>query len=271
MAPPILFLTDYGLDDGFVGTCHAVMARVAPDARVIDLTHGVPPQDVLAGALALQEAVPHAPPDAVYLGVVDPGVGTERRGVAVGAGEAFLVGPDNGLLVLAARALGGVDRVVSLDADRVAVGPLSATFHGRDVFAPAAAMLAAGADLGDLGSDIDPSGLAVVEPQEPLVAPGRLGTTVLGIDRFGNLRLAVRPDHLGAAGLGDDLVLESGGGPVPVRRVVTFADLGEEELGLLEDSGGWLAVVRNGGSAAKALGLGRYAPVIVAAAADAVG
>jgi S-adenosylmethionine hydrolase len=271
VARPILFVTDYGLEDGFVGVCHAVMARVAPDVRVIDLTHGVPPQDVLAGALALQEAVPHGPTDAVYLGVVDPGVGTDRRGVALAAGEAFLVGPDNGLLLLAARELGGVERAVSLDPDRVAVGPVSATFHGRDVFAPAAAMLAAGADLGALGDDIDSSWLAVVEPEEPLVAPGRLGTTVLGIDRFGNLRLAVRPEHLGAAGLGDDLVLESGSDPVAVRRVATFADLGEDELGLLEDSGGWLAVVRNGGSAATALGLGRYSPVIVAAAADTVG
>ena len=271
MPRPILFLTDYGLDDGFVGTCHAAIARVAPDVRVIDLTHGVPPHDVLAGALALHEAAPHAPPDAVFLAVVDPGVGTERRGVALASGEAFLVGPDNGLLVLAARDLGGPSRAVTIDPGRVALGPVSATFHGRDVFAPAAARLALGADLRDLGHEIDPSGLAVVEPDEPQVAPGRLGTSVLGIDRFGNLRLTARPEHLDAAGLGDDLVLGWGGDPVALRRVGTFGDLGPDELGLVEDSGGWLAVVRNGSSAARTLGLGRHAPVVVAAATDGVG
>ncbi|HEX2031999.1 MAG TPA: SAM-dependent chlorinase/fluorinase, partial [Actinomycetota bacterium] len=203
MARPILFLTDYGLDDEFVGVCHAVMARLAPEARVIDLTHGIPPQDVMAGALALSEAVPHAPPDAVYLGVVDPGVGTERRAVAVAAGGALLVGPDNGLLLLAARALGGVERAVEIDAGRVVSGPVSATFHGRDVFAPAAARLAVSGDLRSLGGGVDPASLVSLEPDEPRVGPGRLTTTVLGIDRFGNVRLAARAADLGAAGLGE--------------------------------------------------------------------
>jgi S-adenosyl-L-methionine hydrolase (adenosine-forming) len=268
---PILFLTDYGLEDEYVGVCHAVLARMAPDAPVIDVTHGIPPRDVLAGALALAAAALHAPHEAVYLAVVDPGVGTDRRAVALQAGGALLVGPDNGVLGLAAGALGGVTHGVAIEAERVARGPVSATFHGRDVFAPAAALLASGASLGDLGPEIDPSTLVSVEPEEPLVGPGRLGTSVLGVDRFGNLRLAARPEHLGAVGLGDDLVLLSGADPVPLRRVRTFEDLGEEEIGLLEDSGGWLAVVRNGGSAARSLELGPHSPVILAAAADAIG
>ena len=271
MTRPILFLTDYGLQDEYVGVCHAVMARLAPDARVIDLTHGIPPHDVLAGALALAGAVPHAPEDAVYLAVVDPGVGTDRRAVALRAGGGFLVGPDNGVLGLAARALGETAGAVSLDPGKVATGPVSATFHGRDVFAPAAALLASGSSLDDLGAEIDPATLVSVEPEDPLVGPGRLGTSVLGVDRFGNLRLAARPEHLGAVGLGDDLLLLSGADPVTLRRVTTFADLGEEEVGLLEDSSGWLAVVRNGGSAARSLGLGPRSPVILAAAADAIG
>ena len=271
MGRPILFLSDYGLDDEYVGVCHAVMVRLARDAPVIDLTHGIPPRDVLAGALALAEAVPHAPEDAVYLAVVDPGVGTERRGVALRAAGALLVGPDNGVLGLAAGALGGATEAVALDTTKVATGPVSATFHGRDVFAPAAARLAAGGSLSDLGDATDPAGLVQLAPEEPRVGPGRLGTSVLGVDRYGNLRLAARPEHLGAVGLGDDLVLLSGTDPVPLRRVKTFADLQGEQLGLLEDSGGWLAVVRNGGSAARALGLEASSPVILAAAADAIG
>ena len=271
MTRPILFLTDYGLEDEYVGVCHAVMARLAPEARVVDLTHGIPPRDVLAGALALSGAVPYAPDDAVYLAVVDPGVGTDRRAVALQAGGALLVGPDNGILGLAARALGDVAKAVGVDPQRVATGPVSPTFHGRDVFAPAAALLATGSSLEDLGPTIDPTTLVGAEPEEPLVGPGRLGTSVLGVDRFGNLRLAARPEHLGAVGLGHDLVLLSGADPVPLRLVATFGDLGEDELGLLEDSGGWLAVVRNGESAARSLGLGPHSPVILAAAADAIG
>lgn len=271
MARPILFLSDYGIEDEYVGLCHAVIARLAPDVRVIDVAHGIPPRDVLAGALALAGAVSYAPDDAVYLAVVDPGVGTDRRAVAMQAGDALLVGPDNGILGLAASALGEVSAAVSVDPERVATSPVSATFHGRDVFAPAAALLASGSALDDLGPEIDPATLIEVEPEEPRVGPGRLGTSVLGVDRFGNLRLAARPEHLGAVGLGDDLVLLSGADPVPLRRVATFGDLSEEELGLLEDSGGWLAVVRNGESAARSLGLGPGSPVILAAAADAIG
>jgi S-adenosyl-L-methionine hydrolase (adenosine-forming) len=264
---PILFLTDYGVTDEFVGVCHAVIVRLAPDVRVIDLTHGVPPGDVLAGALALEAAAPYASSDSVFLAVVDPGVGTERRAVAVEAGEAALVGPDNGLLDLAARRLGGAHRAVQIDPSLVASGPVSATFHGRDVFAPAAAILARGGALDDLGREVEATSLARIDIPEPIVRTGRLEATVIGIDRFGNARLAARPGDLDRAPLGATI----GPGGIPVRRVRTFADLGPGEVGILEDSAGWLALVRNGSSAARELGLSPYDRVILSVEEGGVG
>jgi S-adenosylmethionine hydrolase len=267
VARPILFLTDYGLADEFVGVCHAVIARLAPEGRVIDLDHGVPPGDVLAGALALEAAAPYAPPDSVFLAVVDPGVGTERRALAVEAGDAALVGPDNGLLDLAARRLGGARRAIQIDPSLVASGPVSATFHGRDVFAPAAAILARGGSLDDLGGEVESVSLARIDIPEPIVRPGGLEATVIGIDRFGNVRLAARPPDLDRAALGAALGLAG----VPVRRVRTFADLARDEVGILEDSGGWLALVRNGSSAADKLGLSSYDRVILSTEEGGVG
>jgi S-adenosyl-L-methionine hydrolase (adenosine-forming) len=270
---PILFLSDYGLHDEYVGLCHAVIARLAPSVRVIDLHHEVPPQDVLAGALVLSSAVPHAPEDAVYLAVVDPGVGTDRRAVAVEAGRCFLVGPDNGLLWMGADALGGVGAVVELDSSRVAEGPISATFHGRDLFAPAAARLASGSSLHQLGQRVDPSTLVRLYPEEPEVSHRGLTTSVLGIDRFGNVQLAATPSDLARAGLGDTgmLRIEVGDWGIDVSRAATFADIAEGHLGLLVDSMGRLAIVQNRGSAAESLGAERHDRVRVSPASDGVG
>jgi S-adenosyl-L-methionine hydrolase (adenosine-forming) len=254
---PILFLSDFGRDDEYVGLCHAVIARVAPEARVIDLHHGVPPHDVVTGARTLAQAVRYGPEDAVFLAVVDPGVGTRRRGVALQAGGTVLVGPDNGVLMPAAGALGGVSAGVELEAGRVVPWPVSDTFHGRDLFAPAAARLATGVDLGEVGRPLDPGTLTEPEVGEPLVERSRISTTVIGVDRFGNLRLGARPEDLDAAGLAtDELVLLRGRASVTVRRVRTYGDLEPPTVGLLVDSAGWLAVVRNGASAAEELGLG---------------
>ena len=166
----ITFTSDYGLEDNFVGVCHGVMARVAPRARVIDVSHGVGAQDVRQGALVLEQAVPFLP-RAVHLAVVDPGVGSGRGMVAVGGGQ-LLVGPDNGLLVWAAEALGGVERVHALEEPAYRLAPVSATFHGRDVFAPAAAHLAAGSNRARWG----PSG---TRRPGPAGAGGR-GSTATG-------------------------------------------------------------------------------------------
>jgi S-adenosylmethionine hydrolase len=254
---PIVFLSDFGPDDEYVGLCHLVIARVVPKAKVIDLSHGVPPRDVVSGARTLAQAVTYGPEDAVFLAVVDPGVGTGRRCVALRAGDALLVGPDNGLLIPAAEAWGGAEAGVELEAGRVVSWPVSDTFHGRDLFAPAAARLAAGADLDEVGRPIDPKTLTELTVARPRVERGRISTTVIGVDRFGNVRLGIRPDDLDAGGLSaGELTLVGGDTPVAVRRARTFGELDPSTVGLLVDSAGWVAAVRNGASAAEQLGLG---------------
>ena len=168
-APPISFLSDYGLADEFVGVCHAVIATICPDAEVIDITHGIPRHDVRAGALVLRGAVPYLPAGPV-LAVVDPEVGAERRAVAVRAGDGrLLVGPDNGLLSLAADVCGGVSEAVDIARSRFRLEPVSATFHGRDVFVPVGAQLAAGADLREAGEPLDPDELVALELPHPII------------------------------------------------------------------------------------------------------
>src|SRR5215212_12161845 len=148
----ICFLSDFGLAEDFVGTCKGVMLGIAPGVAVVDLTHEVPGFDVEVGAEVLQHATRYMPEDTVYLAVVDPGVGTERRALALRANSgALLVGPDNGLLVPAAEDLGGISEAVTLTNGRYHVHPVSNTFHGRDVFSPAAAHLAAGVKLSEMG------------------------------------------------------------------------------------------------------------------------
>ncbi len=256
--PVITFLSDYGLEDDFVGVCHAVIASVCPQARVIDLAHGMPRHDIRAGALILQGALPYLPVG-VHLAVVDPGVGGARRGVALRLADGrLLVGPDNGLLSPAAVAGGGVVEAVDIGASPFALEPVSATFHGRDIFAPVAARLAGGAALTDAGVACDADGLVALELPRPRMADGVLVAHALYIDRFGNVQLdAVRAD---ADGLG----LEPGG-PVAVetvsgrseraRYLSTFAEAGAGELLLYEDSYRRLAVAVNQGDAATRLQL----------------
>ena len=150
----LTFITDYGLEDGFVAACHGVAARIAPGVRVIDITHLVQPGDVRRGAAVLAQTVPYLPP-AVHVAVVDPGVGTARRGVAVEAGNGILIGPDNGLLSWATAALGGASRAFQLTNGDLWLHPVSPTFHGRDIFMPVAAHLAAGTDLASVGDEIE--------------------------------------------------------------------------------------------------------------------
>jgi len=263
MVRPIVFLTDYGLADEFVGVCHGVIARIAPEARVIDLTHAVPRQDVLRGAIVLSRAAPFMPQDAVYLAVVDPGVGSERRSIAVEAGSgAVLVGPDNGLLSMAWAELGGAARAVEITSRRVLLHPVSATFHGRDVFAPAAAHLAGGLALGELGSAVETSGLATVDPPGPMVAPGAVGARVIGVDGFGNVQLNVRPADLETAGLTGSLEVC---GRV-LTRASTFSDVSERVAAAIVDSQGFVSLIVNRGSAAQVLGLHRGDTVTLAQA-----
>ena len=261
----ITFTSDFGLEDHFVGVCHGVMARVAPGVRVIDVSHGVAAQDVRGGAVVLAQAVPYLP-RAVHLAVVDPGVGSGRGMVAVEAGGQVLVGPDNGLLVWAAEALGGVDRVVALQEPAYRLAAVSRTFHGRDVFAPAAAHLAVGVDPRKLGPELDPGRLVRLERGAARAGGGRVGASVVAVDHFGNLALDLRPGDLEGAGV-------AAGDPVEVRvgdrahRMVfaeTFASVPAGELVLHEDSFGSLAVAVNLGRAADRLGAGPGDPVEVA-------
>jgi hypothetical protein len=238
----ISLTTDYGTFDGFAAACHGAIARIAPDVRVIDITHHVPPADVARGAAVLAQTAPHLPAS-VHVGVVDPGVGSDRRGIAIGTPGGVLVGPDNGLLVWAADALGGIDTVVELTNKDWLLGDVSRTFHGRDVFAPAAARLALGASLRDAGPSIDPK--AVVRLPDPVVAVGDgwLEAEVVTVDRFGNVQLAAGGAML--SGLGPELVV----GGVKARRAQTFSDAHPGELIVYEDSARRVAIAVNGGRA----------------------
>lgn len=252
MTRPIVFVSDYGLGDEFVGVCHGVIARIASDAKVIDLAHAIPRQDILRGALMLGRATAYMPPDSVYLAIVDPGVGSERRSIAVQAGSgALLVGPDNGVLSIGWDSLGGANQAVEITTPEVLLHPVSLTFHGRDIFAPAAAHLALGMALDRLGPEIDTTTLHTLELPAPMVAIGAVGARVVGIDRFGNAQLNAKPADLDAAALGD--VLTVAGRRLP--RVGTFADVPEGELASIVDSQGQIALIVNGGSAAEVLGL----------------
>jgi S-adenosylmethionine hydrolase len=255
-ASPIVFLSDFGLQDEFVGTCHGVIARIAPDTRVIDLTHGVPRGDVLRGALLLEGALAYLPDRAILLAVIDPGVGGERRPVALRTGGGrLLVGPDNGVLSLTWRGLGGVAEAVEVRSASILLQPTSATFHGRDVFAPAAAHLAGGGELSELGAPVDPETLVRVDPPEPEIAPGSLTACVLAVDSFGNVQLGAAATDLDGAGLGGAAVLAVRAGAESSRasRAETYSAVGAGELVVLVDSSGRVAVARNRGDAAMLL------------------
>ncbi|MGH3440629.1 MAG: SAM hydrolase/SAM-dependent halogenase family protein [Nitriliruptorales bacterium] len=264
MFAAITFLSDFGSADIFVGVCHGVLTEAAPDVRVIDLTHEVPPGDVEAGAVLLARAVAHLP-RSIHLAVVDPGVGTARRGIAVATGRGdVLVGPDNGLLVPAVRALGGLRASRELASPRYRRHPTSATFHGRDVFAPAAGALAAGVDLDELG----PPAEDIIELPEPfaVVTDEHLEAAVVLVDRFGNLQLATNwtaaTRTLGLTA-GATVAVQIGDRSVPARVVRTFGELRTGDLGVYEDSDGQVAIARSGHSAAELLGAARGDRIVV--------
>jgi S-adenosyl-L-methionine hydrolase (adenosine-forming) len=253
---PVCFLSDFGRADDFVGTCKGVMHRIARGVSIVDLTHEVPDFGVEAGAELLQHAAGYMPADAVYLAVVDPGVGTERRGIALRAESgALLVGPDNGLLVAAAESLGGISGAVALTEERFHLYPVSNTFHGRDVFAPVAAHLVAGVGLAELGEAVDPASLRRLgSGSAPPDEGGGLTIRILSIDRFGNARLSVKTDGSGFE-YGDALKVDAGDGEMPVRFVETFGSARAGELVLVPDSHWRLSLAINKGNAALALSL----------------
>lgn len=249
----ITFLSDYGLADGFAGICHGVIATICPDARVIDISHGVPRHDVRAGALILRASLPYMPAG-VHLAVVDPDVGAQRRAVALRAADGRrFVGPDNGLLSLAAEDAGGIVEAVDISSSPWRLEPVSATFHGRDIFAPVAAHLAAGEALAAGGAPIDPVELLGLELPQARIEEGSLVSHAVYVDRFGNVQLDAGHDQISAAGLklGRGAVI----GRHLARYVRTFADAPAGELLLYEDSARMLAVAVSHGNAAELLGV----------------
>ena len=253
----VTLLTDYGHDDDFVGVCHGVILGICPDARIVDITHGIPRYGVRQGAIVLRNTLPYLP-SGVHVAVVDPQVGTERRAVAVRCRDGrLLVGPDNGLLSLAWERCGGAELAVDVSRSPHRLEPVSATFHGRDVFAPVAAHLAAGAELAEAGDPLDPSELSVVDLPEARREGDALVAHALVVDRFGNAGLNVTHDELADTGitLGGTVELEAGGERYLATYAGTFADVGPGELLVYEDAYRMLAVAINRGDAAGTLGL----------------
>jgi S-adenosylmethionine hydrolase len=251
----ITFLTDFGLQDDFVGTCHGVMATIAPDARVIDVTHGVRPGHVLQGALVLANTLPYMPVG-VHLAVVDPGVGGSRRALALRDREGRLyVGPDNGLLLPAAERFGGVAAAHELANAEYSLQPVSRTFHGRDLFAPAAAHLAAGVELGELGPPLDPDELVRLDVPQAEVGQNRIRAVAVVVDRFGNVALNLRREHLEHPELaaGTRVEVSCRGDRFYAVFARTFGDTPRGSLILYEDSYGSLALAVSRGSAAELL------------------
>jgi S-adenosyl-L-methionine hydrolase (adenosine-forming) len=253
----ITFLTDFGLQDDFVGTCHGVMKRIAPEVEIIDITHGIPPQAVLQGALTLANTLPFMP-EGVHLAVVDPGVGGARRPLVLrDANGRVYVGPDNGLLIPAAEKLGGITEAHELANPDYALESVSRTFHGRDLFAPAAAHLALGVPLSELGPPVDPDALARLDIPQPDVGTTRIHSTVLSIDRFGNIGLNLDRAHLEKAGVVPGTRVELQGGPERYYAVAarTFADARPGDIILYEDAYRNISIAINGGNAAEMFGI----------------
>jgi S-adenosylmethionine hydrolase len=256
MARPITFLSDYGLEDDFVGVCHAVIARIAPDARVVDLTHGLDRHDIRTAGLVLRRALPFCAPG-VHLAVVDPGVGAERRAIALRTTDEdrILVGPDNGLLSLAAQRFGGIAEIVDVARSPHRLEPVSATFHGRDIFAPVAAHLAAGAPLAAAGDPIDADEIVRLDMPLAVLEERTLYTHAMGFDRFGNIMLDVEHAELTDSGfrLGHGVEVNGHRGVY----ATTFADVPPGALLLYEDAYRTLALAVNRGSARELLGVER--------------
>jgi S-adenosyl-L-methionine hydrolase (adenosine-forming) len=249
----ITFLSDFGLQDDFVGTCHGVIARIAPDATIIDITHGIEPQAILQGALVLANTVPYMP-EGVHLAVVDPGVGTGRRSLAVrDATGRLYVGPDNGLLVPAAEKQGGVQGVWELANAAYMLEPVSRTFHGRDVFAPAAAHLAVGLDPAELGPPVEPASLVRLELPAPRITDSRIVSTVLYVDRYGNVQLNLSRSDVEQAGIlpGRRVELDLGMDRYYATAARTFADARAGDIILYEDAYQNIAVAITDGNAAE--------------------
>jgi S-adenosylmethionine hydrolase len=259
----VSLLTDYGREDDFVGVCHAVIVGIHPEARIIDVSHGIARHDVRQGAIVLRNTLPYVPAG-VHVAIVDPQVGTERRAVALSTEDGrILVGPDNGLMSLAWERFGGVVEAVDVSRSKHRLEPVSATFHGRDVFAPVAAHLAAGAPLAEAGDPLDPDALDVIELPEPRTDDGTVVAHVLTLDRFGNASLNLSHEELAGTGivLGGQVELRVGTERYLANVAHTFADVRPGDILVYEDSYRALSIAINRGDAAATLQLAPDAEV----------
>ena len=250
----VSFLSDFGLQDDFVGTCHGVIKRIAPETQIIDITHGIPGQQVLQGALVLASTLPYVPVG-VHLAVVDPGVGSSRRALALQDGEGrVFVGPDNGLLIPAADQA-GIVAAHELANPQYALATISRTFHGRDLFAPAAAHLSLGVAVEELGPPIDADALVRLDVPQPELGPEKIGACVLYVDSFGNVALNITREHIAEVGIlpGTQVELELGGERYYAVAARTFADARSGDIMLYEDSYRNMSVAISGGNAAEML------------------
>jgi S-adenosyl-L-methionine hydrolase (adenosine-forming) len=261
----VTFLSDYGLEDEFVGVCHGVMLKIAPHLKIVDLHHNILRQHIRHGAIVLQQSMPFMP-ESVHLAVVDPGVGSGRRALAVESrwGEVF-VGPDNGLLVPAVEASGGVQRLFSITDERFLLTPISRTFQGRDVFAPAAAHIANGVDPSELGEPVDAAELIRIEMPRAWIHDDHLHAEVLQVDRFGNLQFDLERKQLEEVGLlnGGKLEVRVEGHRVSVPLGFSFGDVETGEFVMIEDSYRYLSLAINNGDAAAKLRAGAGSTAII--------
>ena len=252
----ITLLTDYGHEGPYVGVCHGTIRRILPSATIVDVAHSIEPYDVLQGALVLADAIPYLPVG-VHVAVVDPGVGTERRGVALGCWDGrHYVGPDNGVLMQAADSSvveEAIDLGITPPSARTEATP-SITFHGRDVFAPAAARLASGVPLAELGEQLDPASLRRVSVPDAEPCPDGLRVAIVACDRFGTLQLACAPEQLGRLAGESRVAISSEHRSAVALRSATFGHVQHGELLLYTDSFGHLAVAVRQGSAAALFG-----------------
>lgn len=255
--PTVTLTTDFGTADGYAGEVKGVVLARCPAALPVDISHDVPPGDIRTGAWVLWRIWERYPPGTVHLAVVDPGVGSDRRPLAALAGRRWFVGPDNGLLTLVAREREVVE-ARRLDPGRVGLARVSDTFHGRDLFAPAAAHLAAGGDPREVGPEVDPSGLVLLRVPRPRRAGSEVRGEVAHVDRFGNLVTNIPADWVPAGA-----AVWVGEREVTVRGRA-FADVEPGELVLIHGSVGTLEIAARDASAAERLGVGRGAEVRVA-------
>lgn len=264
MSSPVSFLSDFGTGDEFVGVVHGVIAKIAPDVRVIDLTHGIAAGNVRAGALSLMRAIQYLP-DGVALAVVDPGVGTKRRAIAVETAWGAFVGPDNGLLSPAVALVGGATRAHEITNPELLIPSAGRTFDGRDRFGPAAAVLASGqAELSEMGAAIDPAALTPTVLPLSTVDDQQVSGTTWWVDHFGNVQTNVTPDELAEIGLevGRTVRVRLGPTHYELQYVGAYGDVAPGEGMIIIDSQGLVAVSVREGRATDLYNLGDGRSVI---------